>query len=245
LSAHYGEDLAYIHHLGFGDFARQAAPGLLAALRGAGIEDGLVVDLGCGGGHWLRELMGAGYAGCGIDISAAAIELARASAPGAELRVGSAHTCELPACAAVTALGEVLGYATEEDETADVGRTFGRVYRALRPGGLFVFDLLVREAGSGMAYRDWRAGEDWAVLSEVREDHDRHIVTRDITTFRAFGRGYRRSHEMHVQHVFAADEVDRALGACGFEVRRGRHYGALELAPRRMAFEARKPAARS
>jgi trans-aconitate methyltransferase len=53
----YREDLAYIHDQGFGDFARKAAPGLLAMLRRGGIRSGLVVDLGCGPGHWARELL--------------------------------------------------------------------------------------------------------------------------------------------------------------------------------------------
>jgi hypothetical protein len=46
----YKDDLAYIHHTAFGAFARDAAPGLLEKLRGAGIVDGLVVDLACGSG---------------------------------------------------------------------------------------------------------------------------------------------------------------------------------------------------
>lgn len=33
MNAFYREDLAYIHHHGFGDFAHNAAPGLLKMLR--------------------------------------------------------------------------------------------------------------------------------------------------------------------------------------------------------------------
>ena len=52
----YGEDLAYIHDVGFGDFALGAAPGMLEILRRSGIRGALVVDLGCGSGLWAREL---------------------------------------------------------------------------------------------------------------------------------------------------------------------------------------------
>ncbi|MEW5927683.1 MAG: hypothetical protein AB1941_09365 [Gemmatimonadota bacterium] len=52
----YREDLASVHHVGFGDFAEGAAPGVLALLRQAGIREGLVVDLGCGSGVWARAL---------------------------------------------------------------------------------------------------------------------------------------------------------------------------------------------
>lgn len=42
----YRSDLAYIYDAGFGDFARNATPELLAILRRAGIRRGLVVDMG-------------------------------------------------------------------------------------------------------------------------------------------------------------------------------------------------------
>ena len=51
----YGEDLAWIHDAGFGAFAREAAPGLLEIFRKNGVEDGLVVDLGCGNGNHTPE----------------------------------------------------------------------------------------------------------------------------------------------------------------------------------------------
>jgi len=50
----YGEDLAYIHDVGFGDFAWRAAPGVLARLQRHGVDHGTVVDLGCGTGIWAR-----------------------------------------------------------------------------------------------------------------------------------------------------------------------------------------------
>ena len=72
----YREDLAYIHDSGFTDFARDAAPGLLAILRHNGVTGGLVVDLGCGSGRWARELTRAGYAVWGVDQSSAMIRIA-------------------------------------------------------------------------------------------------------------------------------------------------------------------------
>jgi hypothetical protein len=46
----YREDLAYIHDVGFGDFALESAPGILEILDRKGIREGLVVDLGCASG---------------------------------------------------------------------------------------------------------------------------------------------------------------------------------------------------
>ena len=85
----YKDDLAYIHDVGFGDFAKNAAPELLAILRQRGLTDGLVVDLGCGSGLWAEELCQAGYDVLGVDISPAMIEIARRRAPRARFEVGS------------------------------------------------------------------------------------------------------------------------------------------------------------
>jgi methylase of polypeptide subunit release factors len=46
----YGPDLAHVHDAAFGGWVREAGPFVLARLREAGIEEGLVVDLGCGSG---------------------------------------------------------------------------------------------------------------------------------------------------------------------------------------------------
>ena len=73
----YGEDLAYIHDVGFGHFAKTATPGLLEMLRQTGGSRGLVVDLGCGSGVWARALCDAGYDVLGVDQSPAMIAIAR------------------------------------------------------------------------------------------------------------------------------------------------------------------------
>ena len=79
----YTDDLAYIHDVGFGEFALKSAPGLLNILRQRKIFAGLVVDLGCGSGLWARELTQAGYDVLGIEQSAAMIEIARKKTPKA------------------------------------------------------------------------------------------------------------------------------------------------------------------
>lgn len=237
----YAGDLAYIHHTGFSDFALGAAPGLLALLREAGVTSGKVADLGCGSGLWLRELIRAGYEAVGVDISSAFLALARKTAPRAELHQASLHAFDLPACAAVTALGESLGYLPDSaGAEPDIKNTFERIYEALQPGGLLVFDLIVAVPKERMSGRTWRTGEDWAVLSELEEDLERGLLTRRIVTFRRKGGAYRRGEETHVQRVYGSDEVQGMLQEVGFEVSSSDSYGTFTLLPRRMAFTAQK-----
>ncbi len=238
----YREDLAYIHDVGHANFALRSAPGILKVLEENGIPEGLVVDLGCGSGLWARELLRAGYRVLGIDISEAMIEIAREKAPGAEFRVGSLFEAEIPPCDAVTAVSEVLNYLFDpENEVRGLDLVFGRVYEALRPGGVFVFDLLGPGQVPGGVSKTFSEGPDWAVLSEKVEDQERGTLTRRIVSFRKVGEHYRRDDEIHRVRLYGPEEVADELGRAGFEVRTMRGYGGYPLSENHAAFVARRP----
>ncbi len=238
----YGEDLAYIHDVGHADFALQSAPGIVEILGRNGINDGLVVDLGCGTGLLARELIDAGYRVFGVDISEAMIELARNRAPEAEFRVGSLFEVGIPRCEAVTAISEVLNYVFDA-ENEDLGRVFRRVYDALVPGGVFVFDALgPGQVPPGTRAKGFGVGEDWAVLSEREEDPERSTMERRIVGFRKVGDYYRRVDEVHRVRLYDPSGLSAELEGAGFRVRTMRSYGDLPLSEGHAAFVARKPA---
>lgn len=236
----YGADLSHIHHVGFGDFAIRSADGLLGVLREAGFHSGLVVDLGCGSGLLARQLIEAGYDVVGVDISPAMLAIAAATAPGARFVRASVYEFVFPPCVGITAIGEVLCYLATEAAEADLAPLFQRVYQALRPDGLFIFDVLLRSEWEPMRYRASREGEGWRVDVEVVEDPDRSLLTRRISTIREWEGGPRRSQEEHLVRTFSADELEQLLQSSGFEVRRQDHYGGVPLPPQRMAFIATK-----
>jgi SAM-dependent methyltransferase len=209
----YARDLAHVHDAGFGDFARDAAPGLLRRLRRGGIRDGLVVDLGCGSGIWARALLDAGYDVLGVDVSADLLALARARAPGARFVRGSAYDVDLPPCTAVTALGEVLNYGAPPHA---LPRMFRRIHAALRPGGMFVFDLVGPGRAGARPRRTWHEGDGWLLCVETSEDRKRCELTRRITVFRRSGRSWRRSEEVHRLRLFDRETVLANLAAAGF-----------------------------
>jgi SAM-dependent methyltransferase len=240
----YGEDLAFVHDAGFGGFARAAAPGVLAILSGAGIRSGRVVDLGCGSGIWAERLVARGYEVLGIDVSEAMIRRARRRVATAEFRVGSAFRARIPPCAAVTSLGECLGYLVEPRASRRaLPDLFRRVHDALAPGGVFVFDLMEPgELGATMRASVVARGGGWLVAVDKEEDRERAILTRRIVTFRQVGRLYRRSDETHRLRLYPARDVLRELRRAGFRARVVRAYGALRLPRARAGFVARKPA---
>lgn len=195
----YGEDLAYVHHVGYGDFARLAGEALPPVLRRFGIGSGLVVDLGSGSGIWARALVDANYSVLGVEASAAMVVLARRQVPEARFVEASFLDVQLPSCDAVTSIGEVFSYAFDRrNGRAALATLFRRVHDALRPGGVFVFDVgrpgrLSRSAPE----RKWTEGPDWAIHMETRQDRARRREKRRIVVFRRVGDFYRRDEEIH------------------------------------------------
>jgi SAM-dependent methyltransferase len=237
----YREDLAYIHDVGHADFALESAPGILEILDQSRIPEGLVVDLGCGSGLWARELVDAGYRVLGIDISEAMVEISRRRVPEAEFRVGSLFDADIPPCVAVTAISEVLNYLFDE-EAGGLRSLFRRVFEALAPGGVFVFDVLgPGQVPPGATARGFRVGEEWAVLSEREEDPARRTMERRIVSFRKVGECYRRTDEVHRVRLFDPSELSAELRDAGFQVRTIGAYGHYALGQSHKAFEARKP----
>lgn len=239
----YGDDLAHVHDVGFSDFAASAAPGLLAIFEERRILDGLVVDLGCGTGHLAREFVQAGYTVDGIDISSSMVAIAKRRVPGARFHVAPLHRARLPECAAVTSIGECVSYRLpNRPHLNGVRAIFKRVYDALAPGGVFIFDIL--EPGSlGLEgrRRTFSEGEAWAVLVDAREDPERKTLTRRITSFRKVRGGFRRSRERHVLQLLDATLLAQELRQLRFRVTLVRGYGTLRFGPAHVGFIARKP----
>lgn len=240
----YREDLAYIHDVGFGHFARGAAGVLTEALRQDGGGSGTIVELGCGSGISARLLCDAGYTVVGVDLSHALIEIARARVPEAHFRVESFVTAAIPECVAVTAIGEVLNYAFDEANSQTArARLLERIYRALAPGGVLLFDL----AGPARApainrWPTFLQQDDWSVLVEAEADAAKRLLTRRITTYRKQGNLFRRDDETHQLQLVDATDILELLESTGFSAQTLEGYGEQRFPPGLFGFLARKTA---
>ena len=241
--ADYGPDLAAIHDDGHTDPALHGARRLVAELSNAGIEGGVVVDLGCGSGISSRVLSDAGYDVLGIDPSAAMLELAAENAPRALFKRADAATVELPRCVGVAALGEPLNYV-RSDSQDDLGATLGRIHEALHPGGILAFDLAGPSRGAALeSDRDWSEGEGWSMMVE-RNQTDR-LLRRRIVAFRRLeeteGNRWRRTVAIHTQRLHPPGEVLDVLRDVGFRARSVIGWNGSRERPGHSAFLARKP----
>ena len=228
IADYYKIDLAYIHDVGFSDFALKSAPGIIEILQENNIRSGLIVDLGCGSGLSAQEFIKANYQVLGIDISQAMIEIARTRVPEAEFRVESLFKAEIPTCNAVTSVGECLNYLfDEENNNQTLTNLFDRIYKALLPGGIFIFDIL--EPYSTEKTQGFREGEDWIILYEKEENREQKKLTRRIITLRKEGNYYKRDEEIHHVRLYETSEITEKLHQIGFKVQTRSNYGQLQL----------------
>jgi SAM-dependent methyltransferase len=113
---------------------------ILTRIPGEGMD---VLDLGCGPGLYAERFAAAGHRVHGMDVSSASLEYARHQATRIDLgisyelsdytRMTHENAFDL-AMLVYTDLGVLLPEAR--------GQVLQNVYRALRPGGVFVFDVL-------------------------------------------------------------------------------------------------------
>ena len=236
----FGSDLAYIHDVAFNNFANGSAPGLLAILEQAGLKGNLIVDLGCGSGIWAAHLGHAGYRVVGVDISSAMVELARKRAPNAEVGVGSFRTFEIPRCAAITALSDVLCYQFDTaNDRVSLVHLFRRAFEALEPAGLFIFDIA--EVGLDRNHSPrFCEGEDWVCFIRYKYDDERNQLIRHIVTFLKDGTLYRRHVETHRLQLYRRSDIAAMLKRAGFRVHTTRRFGDFDLLAGRIGFVAKK-----
>jgi SAM-dependent methyltransferase len=196
-----------------------------------------VLDLGCGGGPLSQRLNERGFSTWGLDLSAALIALARERLPGAEFQCGSILDAHLPQAVGAAAVGEVLNYATAQDPAA-LGGVFARVFAALTPGGVFLFDVAgPSRVGAGRSFTE---GAKWAVGLVATESGDQ--LLRRISTFREVDDGvWRRSDEQHRLRLWPAASVVQRLRATGFRVEELPGYSGATMPPSLHVYLAIKP----
>jgi SAM-dependent methyltransferase len=226
---YYREDLALVHHLGFGFHADGCGPDLVKLLAPVRERDGLVLEIGCGSGLLTRVLVDAGYRVLATDASPAMLELARETAPGAEeFALLTLPDDPVPEADAIVGICHPLCYLPD---AVAIERALLALARALRPSGIFATDLEDLEWGTVRAdvHEQSRLGDDWAIITRYENPApDRHV--RDMTTFvRNADGSWRRDHERHDNVLLDVMAVPPLLAAQGIDAEARRSFGEHEL----------------
>ncbi|KIL37927.1 methyltransferase type 12 [Gordoniibacillus kamchatkensis] len=194
-----------------------------------GIRPRTVVDLGCGTGSLSIPLAARGYDVIGIDLSEDMLAVARdkherdrqsrlaGQAGSLQWRLQDMREWETAEPVdAVVSFCDCLNYLTDED---DIARTFRATYAALRPGGVFAFDVHTpRQLEAYAATQPFTLDEDDIAYIWTCEYEERRLeIEHSITFFAAEPSGlFRRFEETHTQRAYPLDWLERELAAAGF-----------------------------
>lgn len=204
-------------------------------LRSFGIEDGMVVDLGCGTGKMARMLAKEGYQMIGVDLSMDMLEIAREQeylsedmddfsdeewenwSPSVFYLLQDMRELELfePARAIYSAC-DSINYIVEE---ADLLQTFQCVYDSLEEDGIFLFDFnpeyKYRVLLADNTFAENR--EESSFIWENTFDPETGINEFDLTLFcKAEDGRYERFEEVHYQKEYSLSTIRQLLEKAGF-----------------------------
>jgi SAM-dependent methyltransferase len=183
-----------------------------------------VLDLGCGPGLYAEKFRSAGLKVLGIDLSERSLEYARKHSPKMEPEIEYRRMnffemrFENEFDAVIQVYGELCVFP---DEMRD--KLLGLIRRALKPGGLFLFDVSTRELRRKVGLKNgWYASEDgfWRpgrhVVLEQGFDYPEENVWLDQYTV-LYDSGCKVYRNWF--HDYRLDELEKVLANASFEIR--------------------------
>lgn len=198
--------------------------GYLAGLLGDyGIEDGIVLDLGCGTGTLTEMLAEHGFEMIGIDSSPEMLEIAieKKAKSGKDILYLNQDMREFElygTVRAVVSICDSVNYITEPESLVKV---FRLVNNYLDQGGIFIFDLNTPYKYEMLlgdsVFAENR--EDCSFIWDNLYDETEKINEYDLTLFlREKESGYyRKFEELHYQRAYGLSEVRELLAEAGME----------------------------
>ena len=211
-----------------------------------GLRPRTAVDLACGTGSVSVLLAKQGLRVIGVDMSEEMLTVAQQKADGLKnpprfvcqklQNLSLSRGVDLAVCAL-----DSLDYITVP---ADCAEAIRRVYRALNPGGIFIFDVNTPEklrAMDGQVFLD--EDDDVYCVWRGAFDEQTNICTYGMDLFQRQGRCWHRSFEEHREYAYSARQLAEYLKAAGFT--NIRVYADLRMEPprageQRIYFKARK-----
>ncbi len=191
---------------------------LIAELKKNGIEDGLVLDLGCGTGQMTKRLAQAGYDMIGVDLSGDMLQIAQERKGSCDILYLMQDVREFELYGTVRAVistCDSLNYVTGEEDLLEV---FRLVNNYLDPGGVFLFDMNSEHyyASSCADNTFAESRDECSFIWENCYDAQSRINEYDLTLFLRKEEGlYERFLETHTERAWRREEVFDLLHRAG------------------------------
>lgn len=189
-------------------------------LKEYGVEDGLVLDLGCGTGKLTRLLAMDGYDMIGVDISEDMLEIAmeHQAEEGGEILYLLQDMREFELYGTVRAVVSICDSMNYLMEYEDLVQVFSLVNNYLDPNGIFVFDLNTpykyQEILGEQTIAENR--EEGSFIWENYYDEEEAVNEYDLTLFIREDDGrFRKYEETHYQRAYSLKTIKKALEEAG------------------------------
>ena len=202
---------------------RKWADYIIETLKQEQIEDGLVLELGCGTGTVTEMLADAGYDMIGIDNSeemlAEAMEKRAESGHDILYLLQDMQDFELYGTVrAVVSVCDSMNYLTDEE---DLEYLFALVNNYLDPGGLFIFDMNTihkyRDVIGDTTIAEDR--EDGSFIWENSYDQENNLNVYELALFLPREDGlYEKCEEEHVQRAYSIETIKSMIRKAGMEL---------------------------
>lgn len=187
-------------------------------------DSGRLLDMACGEGTFAVLMMEQGWKATGVDQSAEMIKLACSKAVeknvDAEFQVQDIRTLPFyQEFDLVTCLFDSLNYLINP---SDIAQAFNGAFRALRPGGWFLFDMNTIY-GLSVLWQEERCSiqQDTSDLLEIHSpsyDYEDQIASVQITIFLRAGDLWERFDEVHTERAYPIEQLRGMLQTAGFNV---------------------------
>lgn len=189
-------------------------------LKQYGVNDGTLVEIGCGTGAGTMLFARAGYEMIGIDIAQDMLEIAESKKESEDILyvLQDATELELPyTVPAMVSIGDSMNYITDY---GDFTMVLKRVNEFLEENGVFVFDLKTKkyfsDIGETIIAED---REDCSFIWENYFDEDTNMNTYYLSVFvRGDDDRYDKYEEEHFQRGYTLDEVTKAVEMAGLKL---------------------------
>jgi SAM-dependent methyltransferase len=187
-------------------------------------DGGKVLELGCGNGRILLELMRRGIDAVGVDTSTKMLQQLRLKAGANRL---DARACQMDARKLAFAPGFDIvlcpySLVTYMSQAGDLARMLTGVRQVLRAGGLLVLDAFIpRDSVTSAEYRlDYRRSFGHEVLARYKRVESLgpqvNRIERRYEVLTAEGQMLQSLETSEDIRTFSPDELTDALSTCGF-----------------------------
>ena len=197
---------------------------VVSLLREYGIEDGLLLDLGCGTGSMTECLAEAGYDMTGVDMSEEMLGIAmeKRERSGQDILYLCQPMEELElygTVRAVVSICDCINYVTDPETLL---QAFRLVNNYLDPKGIFIFDMNTsykyQEILAENTFAEVR--DDCSFIWENYYDKEEKINEYALTLFveDKEDKRYDRFEEWHYQRAYEVEEILQLVREAGMEV---------------------------